>query len=130
MSTHVALHMLLAFSQPVNCIFCPIITLNWLVAASKLQKHRGTCCTAEWPYCPFAILWYFKLQKTSAEQFSLFSIFNFVRIFFWLLDNFIQVRQSAPLLPCFKKKLFWRAREDIVKSRQLVQPIKFQEITK
>ena len=31
-------------------------TLNWLMAASKLHKHRGTCYTAEWPYCPFAIL--------------------------------------------------------------------------
>ena len=49
--------MLLAFSQPVNCIFRPKKTLNWLVAVSKLRKHRGTCCTAEWPYCPFAILW-------------------------------------------------------------------------
>ena len=29
--------------------------LNWLFAASKLHKHRGTCCTAEWPYCPVAI---------------------------------------------------------------------------
>ena len=45
-----------AFSQPVNCIFWPIETLNWLVVASKLHKHRGTCYTAEWPYCPFAIL--------------------------------------------------------------------------
>ena len=48
--------MLLAFSQPVNCIIWPIKTLNWLVAASQLHKHRGTCCIAEWPYCPFAIL--------------------------------------------------------------------------
>ena len=40
----------------VNCIFWSIETLNWLVAVSKLHKHRGTCCTAEWPYCPFAIL--------------------------------------------------------------------------
>ena len=54
---HFALRMLLAFSQPVNCIFWPIETLNWLVAASKLHKHRGTCYTAEWSYCPFAILW-------------------------------------------------------------------------
>ena len=30
--------------------------LNWLFAASKLHKHRGTCCTAEWPYCPVTIL--------------------------------------------------------------------------
>ena len=44
-------------SQPINCIFRPIKTLNWLVAASKLHKHRGTGCTAECPYCrPFAIL--------------------------------------------------------------------------
>ena len=26
------------------------------MAASKLHKHRGTCYTAEWPYCLFAIL--------------------------------------------------------------------------
>ena len=49
--------MLLAFSQPVNCVFWPTETLNWLVAASKLHKHEGTCYTVEWPYCPFAILW-------------------------------------------------------------------------
>ena len=28
------------------------------MAASKLHKHRGTCYTAEWPYCLFAILWF------------------------------------------------------------------------
>ena len=34
-----------------------IKTLSWLVAAAgKLHKHRGTCCTADWAYCPFAIL--------------------------------------------------------------------------
>ena len=27
------------------------------MAASKLHKHSRTCYTAEWPYCPFAILW-------------------------------------------------------------------------
>ena len=27
--------------------------LNWLVAASKLHKHRVTCCTAEWPFYVF-----------------------------------------------------------------------------
>ena len=31
--------------------------LNWLVAASKLHKHRETCCTAEWPFYSFLILW-------------------------------------------------------------------------
>ena len=35
-AAHVALRTLLAFSQPVNCIFWPIGMLNWLVAASKL----------------------------------------------------------------------------------------------
>ena len=50
---HVALRTLLAFSQPVNCIFWPIGMLNWLVAASKLHKHRVTCCTAEWPFYVF-----------------------------------------------------------------------------
>ena len=48
-AAHVALRTLLAFSQPVNCIFWPIGMLNWLVAASKLHKYRETCCTAEWP---------------------------------------------------------------------------------
>ena len=52
----VALRTLLAFSQPVNCIFWPIGMLNWLVAASKLHKHRETCCTAEWPFYSFLIL--------------------------------------------------------------------------
>ena len=46
-AAHVALRTLLAFSQPVNCIFWPIGMLNWLVAASKLHKDRVTCCTAE-----------------------------------------------------------------------------------
>ena len=59
-AAHVALRTLLAFSQPVNCIFWPIGMLNWLVAASKLHKHRETCCTAEWPFYSFLILW---LQK-------------------------------------------------------------------
>ena len=55
-SAHVALRMLLAFFQPVSCIFRPIKTLNWLVAACKLHKHRRTGCTAELPNCPSAIL--------------------------------------------------------------------------
>ena len=54
-AAHVALRTLLAFSQPVNCIFWPIGMLNWLVAASKLHKHRETCCTAEWPFYSFLI---------------------------------------------------------------------------
>ena len=54
-AAHVALRTLLAFSQPVNCIFWPIGMLNWLVAASKLHKHRETCCTAEWPFYGSAI---------------------------------------------------------------------------
>ena len=52
-AAHVALRTLLAFSQPVNCIFWPIGMLNWLVAASKLHKHRVTCCTVEWPFYVF-----------------------------------------------------------------------------
>ena len=56
-AAHVALRTLLAFSQPVNCIFWPIGMLNWLVAVSKLHKHRETCCTAEWPFYSFLILW-------------------------------------------------------------------------
>ena len=57
-AAHVALRTLLEFSQPVNCIFWPIGMLNWLVAASKLHKHRETCCTAEWPFYSFFILWF------------------------------------------------------------------------
>ena len=60
-AAHVALRTLLAFSQPVNCIFWPIGMLNWLVAASKLHKHRETCCTAEWPFYSFLILCQFHL---------------------------------------------------------------------
>ena len=55
-AAHVTLRTLLAFSQPVNCIFWPIGMLNWLVAGSKLHKHRETCCTAEWPFYSFLIL--------------------------------------------------------------------------
>ena len=54
-AAHVALRTLLAFSQPVNCIFWPIGMLNWLVAASKLHKHRETCCTAEWPFISYSM---------------------------------------------------------------------------
>ena len=66
-AAHVALRTLLAFSQPVNCIFWPIEMLNWLVAASKLHKHRETCCTAEWPFYSFLILW---LSDCLQESFS------------------------------------------------------------
>ena len=52
-----AIRMLLALSQIVNCISCPIKMLYWLFAASKLYKYRTTFCTGEWPCCPFAILW-------------------------------------------------------------------------
>ena len=44
---HVALRMLLAFFQPVNCIVWPIKALKRLVAVSKLYKYWGTGCTAE-----------------------------------------------------------------------------------
>ena len=64
-AAHVALRTLLAFSQPVNCIFWPIGMLNWLVAASKLHKHRETCCTAEWPFYSFLILWRKYVQTTA-----------------------------------------------------------------
>ena len=47
--THVALRMLLALSQPVSCIFWPIRMMNRLVATNKLHKHKGICCTPEWP---------------------------------------------------------------------------------
>ena len=47
-AAHVALRTLLAFSQPVNCIFWPIGMLNWLVAASKLHKHWETTDLNYW----------------------------------------------------------------------------------
>ena len=56
-SAHVASRVLLAFSQPVDCFFWPIKTLNWLVEVSKLHRHMGTFWTAECSYCRFAILW-------------------------------------------------------------------------
>ena len=40
-TSHYACYWTLVFSQPVNCIFWPIITLNCLVAASKLHKHTA-----------------------------------------------------------------------------------------
>ena len=57
-SMHIALCISLPLCQPVHCIFWPIRMLNWLVAARKLHNDRVTCCTAEWPYCPFPILWH------------------------------------------------------------------------
>ena len=68
-AAHVALRTLLAFSQPVNCIFWPIGMLNWLVAASKLHKHRVTCCTAEWPF--YVFLFYGNVGSTW-EKFTLY----------------------------------------------------------
>ena len=44
----------LPLCRPVNCIFWPARTLNWLVAAGKLHNQKAPCCTANWPYCPFA----------------------------------------------------------------------------
>ena len=32
-----------------HCIFWPIRTLNWLVAASKLHDDGAPFCTATWP---------------------------------------------------------------------------------
>ena len=75
-AAHVALRTLLAFSQPVNCIFWPIGMLNWLVAASKLHKHRETSCTAEWPFYSFLILCT-KVQKNLYNSFKYsFSLCN------------------------------------------------------
>ena len=74
-AAHVALGTLLAFSQPVNCIFWPIGMLNWLVAASKHRhKHRETCCTAEWPFYSFLILCLYDTKMTIKRASA--SIFN------------------------------------------------------
>ena len=76
----VKLRLLLAFSQSFNCIFWPIKTLNWLVAASKLHKLRETCYTVEWPYCPFALLCdkSIKLTQTSEPTSSRHSIVQYL----------------------------------------------------
>ena len=52
--------------------------LNWLVAASKLHKHRVTCCTAEWPFYVFL---FYGRGATSYPGFSLLGseIFRFPR---------------------------------------------------
>ena len=75
-AAHVALRTLLAFSQPVNCIFWPIGMLNWLVAASKLHKHRETCCTAKWPFNSFLILCY-GAYAMSEPQYSEWTVGSF-----------------------------------------------------
>ena len=60
------IRMLLALSQSVNCIFWPIKALNCLVAASKLHKHRMTCCTAAaWPYCRYTVV---QLQQSKISR--------------------------------------------------------------
>ena len=33
--------------------------LSWLLVANKLHNDRAPCCTAEWPYFPFPILWWY-----------------------------------------------------------------------
>ena len=40
-SVHVILCILLAFSQPVDCIFWPTKKLNWPVAATELHINTG-----------------------------------------------------------------------------------------
>ena len=42
-STHIALRISLPLRQPVNCIFWPIRTLNWLMAAIELHNNRAPC---------------------------------------------------------------------------------------
>ena len=44
------------FINKCSCYVTYSIGMN-VVAPSKLHKHRGRCYTAEWPYCPFAVLW-------------------------------------------------------------------------
>ena len=66
-AAHVASRTLLAFSQPVNCIFWPIGMLNWLVAASKLHKHRETVALLSGPSIHF--LFYDPVkQKTQKKR--------------------------------------------------------------
>ena len=79
-AAHVALRTLLAFSQPVNCIFWPVGMLNWLVAASKLHKYRETCCTAEWPFYSFLILCPAVCRSLSCKNFNSFDKPNPVKL--------------------------------------------------
>ena len=75
--------------------------LNWLVAASKLHKHRETCCTAEWPFYSFLILCLYssglgfhvenrKNRNIYQNCFTLFRmyVFYFVYIRLKQTDNF------------------------------------------
>ena len=50
-SAHVALRTLLALSQPVNCIFWPIETMNWLVAAIGEHVDLLSGPTVYFLYC-------------------------------------------------------------------------------
>ena len=95
------LRMLLAFSQPVNCIFWPIKTHNWLVAASKLHNHWGTGCTAEWPYCPFAILWCDSARSRTHD-------FIHDTRHIGRLERMPVVVESAPAEVCVCHHLKWR----------------------
>ena len=106
-AAHVALRTLLAFSQPVNCIFWPIGMLNWLVAASKLHKHRETCCTAEWPFYSFLILcyevWDTSLDSEEKLLLARAGIYNLITCTIRNHAQFAQTCCSATIrLSCFR----------------------------
>ena len=40
-----------------------------IILVSQLHKNRGTCCTAEWPYCLFPIQWFdYKLASYEMKE--------------------------------------------------------------
>ena len=86
--------------------------LSSLVAASKLHKHRVTRWTAEWPYCLFAILWYYLgLEVHSCVWcdilFLVFYILYFViYIHTYIHTNLLFAAQCLPLLSFVDIKLF------------------------
>ena len=43
---------------------------NWLVAGSKLHKHRGTCCIADWFHCRFATLCFGGEQEIIKKEYA------------------------------------------------------------
>ena len=74
----VKLRLLLAFSQSFNCIFWPIKTLNWLVAASKLHKHVTLLSGPTVHSLYYAIIKSIKLTQTSEPTSSRHSIVQYL----------------------------------------------------
>ena len=87
------------------------VELSWRISTSQ-QVHIHVFHQVSIKVCSLVCFSYvisgfrcfkviFNLQKQLLKSISLFSVFNFLRMFFWLLDTFIQVRQSDPCTPRF-----------------------------